>query len=118
MQRTDNRIIIRLQIEGVHQWKDCDIDEVKFLCAQHRHIFYIEAKKNVSHLDRDIEIIQFKRRVQEYLVGKYASKGLCCDFGNMSCEMIAQELIERFGLCYCAVLEDDENGAEITIEEK
>jgi hypothetical protein len=27
--------------------------------------------------------------------------------------MIAQELLERFDLTYCAVYEDNENGAEI-----
>ena len=32
---------------------------------------------------------------------------------NKSCEMIAQELLEQFDLTYCAVYEDNENGAEI-----
>lgn len=117
MSTTSNKIIIRLQVEGTHQWKDCNIEEVNFLKSEHRHIFHIEAKKRVSHLDRDIEIIQFKRRIQEYLMNKYANNTLHCYFGNMSCEMIAQELIDEFGLCSCAVLEDDENGAEIEIHD-
>ena len=116
MQKTGSKIIVRLPIEGTHQWKGCGIEEVKFLANEHRHIFYIEAKKRVSHLDRDIEIIQFKRSIIDYLLERYYDNAThYCHFGNMSCEMIAQELIEQFGLCSCAVMEDNENGAEIEI---
>jgi len=33
------------------------------------------------------------------------------NFGNRSCEDIAEELIETFDLLNCEVLEDGENGA-------
>ncbi len=33
------------------------------------------------------------------------------DMGSTSCEDLAQLLIETFGLLYCKVLEDGENGA-------
>jgi len=102
------RIIINLQYEATHCWKDCDIEEVSFLKNPHRHIFYICCKKIVEHKDRAIEIIQFKRQIEKYLQDTYHK-----DFGNMSCEMIAEQLMIDFELSYCSVLEDNENGAEI-----
>lgn len=104
-------VIINLTVEGLHCWPSCDIEEVAFLKYPHRHVFHICCKKDVAHPDRDIEIIQFKRSVAEYLAGKYGSP--CCNFGAMSCEMIAKELIQSFQLSYCSVLEDGENGAEL-----
>lgn len=105
-------IVINLTVEGLHRWPTCNIDDVGFLRAQHRHIFHVCCKKTVSHLNRDIEIICFKREVKAYLENKYGTP--CCDFGTMSCEMIAEELVTIFSLSYCSVLEDGENGAEIT----
>lgn len=109
-------IIMTLQVEGIHSWPDCHIEEVSFLKHPHRHIFHIVCKKEVNHLDRDIEIIQTKRNIQYYLlsnfgIGHAASEG--CDFKNLSCEMIATKLFKKFNLNYCSVLEDNENGAEI-----
>ena len=105
-------VIVNLTVEGLHCWPTCNIEGVKFLRNPHRHIFSVQCKKKVSHNDRDVEIIWFKRQITEFLNKKYGSP--CCDFGTMSCEMIAEELVTTFGLSYCSVLEDGENGAEIT----
>ena len=105
-----------LQVEGLHRWEGCDLKDVRFLRNVHRHIFYINCKKSVSHEDRDIEIILFKRELSDYLQTRYKKDGNCCDFGSMSCEMIAKELLQEFNLDFCSVLEDGENGAEVTKE--
>ena len=102
------QIIVTLQIEGIHKWQNCPLEEVSFLRNEHRHIFHIEARKEVTHNDRDIEIILLKRKMQEY----YGT--LPFNFGNQSCEMIAEDLMNAFDLCYCKVMEDNENGALIT----
>ena len=60
------KIIVKLNMEGLHRWKDCDIDEVKYLKNLHRHLFYIRVIKDVSHNDRDIEIIKFKKSIIDY----------------------------------------------------
>lgn len=87
---------------------------MEFLKSPHRHIFYITAKKEVTHLDRDIEIIQLKRVINSYLKKMYAKPNeSVLYFGSKSCEMIAMELLNQFDLCYCSVLEDGENGAEV-----
>ena len=106
-------VIVKLQIEGVHQWLGCNIPEVMFLANEHRHVFYITCKKEVSHNDRDIEIICLKRNITKYLLDTYSKNGIVCDFGSQSCEMIAHEITDKFSLAYCSVMEDNENGAEV-----
>lgn len=113
---TQTNIIINTQVEGIHYWPECNIKEVEFLKYPHRHIFHICCKKEVTHDDRDIEIINLKRQVEDYLYECYSSPiitGKVHEFGARSCEMLAKELLIEFDLNYCSVLEDNENGAEI-----
>lgn len=107
-------VIVKLQVEGTHRWKDCNIEEVSFLRDFHRHIFYITCKKQVTDDDRQVEIICMKREIQKYLFTTYGNSP--CQFGGRSCEMLARELAKKFELTYCSVLEDGENGAEITVD--
>ena len=135
--KKQTNIIVNFAIEGLHCWKDAaeKAPKVNFLQHGHRHMFHICCKKKVSHDDRDIEIILFKREIQAYLCAKYGEEAMAvkiplefesettdtqyvkmishCDFRSRSCEMIAEELLDKFELEYCSVLEDGENGAEI-----
>ena len=109
-------IVVKLQVEGIHNWPEAriKIPQMGFLSSLHRHIFFITAKKVVSHNERDVEIIMFKREIFDYLQRNYFDKDLsCCNFGPRSCETLAQDLLEAYDLQYCEVLEDNENGAEI-----
>jgi len=109
-------VIAKIEIEGLHSWPEAnDIEpEVGFLANVHRHKWFITAKKPVFHDDRDVEFIMFKRKINRYLREMYYTSELdLCDFGSQSCEMIAEELYKEFDLCYCAVYEDNENGAEV-----
>ena len=111
------KIRVKLNIEGLHRWKDCDIEEVMYLKHLHRHLFYIRIEKQVSHNDRDIEIIKFKKSIIDYLNLKwYDDKYKCLMFDNMSCENIAENLYNKFLASSVEVLEDNENGAIITKE--
>jgi hypothetical protein len=104
-------IVIKLQVEGIHCWPECPIEEVSFLKHPHRHMFHIRLLKEVGHNDRDVEIIKLKREVQYYLLNEYGNEMGTCNFGRMSCEDIAEELIKKYKLHGCEVLEDNENGA-------
>lgn len=112
------KIVVNLQIEGIHRWRECPIEEVGFIRNSHRHIFHICCKKKVSHNDRDIEIISFKHDIQDFLEKYWHNFCRCYYFGHRSCEMIAEELYRKFNLDYCSVLEDGENGAEISKEDE
>lgn len=107
-------VFVRLSVEGVHRWAACPFEEVSYLKRSHRHQFGIKCWKEVHHDDRDVEFIMMKHDVIRYLNSRYHSAKLqCLDFDKMSCEMIAKELIEHFGLIKCYVDEDGENGAEV-----
>jgi hypothetical protein len=100
-------IIIKLQVEGIHHWPECNIEEVLFLRDKHRHIFYITVVKEVTHNDRDIEIIKLKREIKKYLGNEPI------DFGRKSCEDIAEDILKKYNCSEVIVLEDNENGARI-----
>ena len=102
-------IIINTQVEGIHNWPGCDIKEVEFLKFPHRHLFHICCKKEVNHDDRDVEIIELKRKINTFLDEIYGNNDRTLLFGSKSCEMIAKELMDTFKLNYCSVLEDGEN---------
>jgi hypothetical protein len=107
-------IIVTLQIPGLHYWKEAT-GTVSYLGLIHRHVFYITCKKEVTKNNREIEIIQFKETILDDLkIRFYTTLKDICDFGVMSCEDIAEMLIRKHELNYCSVLEDNENGAEIT----
>ena len=110
-------VFCTLQIEGTHSWPECPFDEVAYLRDPHRHVFYIKAFKQVHHDDRDVEFIMLKHAIKDYITGTYFIPGYATHmFDAMSCEMIARELIEQFGLSRCEVSEDNENGAVLIVE--
>ena len=107
-------VMVRLQVDGVHNFpKAVELfPEVGFLSLQHRHMFHIEAKKEVFHDDRDVEFIMFKRDIQDYLKQMYYKpESRVYLFGPMSCEMIAKEILNQFNCTSVSVWEDLENGA-------
>ena len=109
-------VIAKLEIEGLHNWPDAQgvFPEVGFLSNMHRHKWFITAKKRVNHDDRDVEFIMFKRDIIQYLENKYYNKDARThEFGAMSCEMLAKEILKEFDCVYVSVFEDNENGAEI-----
>ncbi len=100
------------QVEATHNWPGCPFDEVAYLRVPHRHMFHIKAYKKVSHSDRDQEFIMLKHLIVDYVKDKYFDvQQKLCVFGAMSCEMLAEELINQFDLSQCEVSEDNENGA-------
>lgn len=106
------KVITRLNVEGIHRWKKCPIEEVSYLRNYHRHTFFIIAECFVSHNDRDIEFIELSHKIKDYLHKKYFSKQYqCLFFDDNSCEMVANELVTVFDLASCEVNEDGEGGA-------
>ena len=109
-------VIVKLQVEGIHWWKDArDVfPEVGFLSDAHRHIFHITCKKRVNHDDRDVEFIIFGRDIKQWLEHQYYNpESRTHEFGAKSCEMLAKEIFEEFDCVYVSVFEDNENGAEV-----
>lgn len=111
------------QKEGIHLYPAAiddpllatgGLDDVSFLGYAHRHIFHFKVEIEVTHNDRDIEFIQFKR----WLEALYADKTL--SLNHKSCEMISDELAVIIQHKYpertivISVSEDNENGSVCT----
>lgn len=108
------------QFEGWHRWMDAP-HEFAYLRCSHRHMFHVKVQVTVQELDRQIEFIDLKHKVEELL-------GLSL-FGNTSqskpayhsCEMMAKELGQALQLALntelitVTVSEDGENGATVEL---
>ena len=112
-------IWVTFRKEGIHMYPAAATDpklatgdeyDVSFLGTPHRHIFHFKVYIAVTHDDRDIEFIQFKRWLE-----KCYSDGTL-ELNHKSCEMIARELNTTINARYPGretwidVSEDGENG--------
>ena len=110
-------IYVTFEREGVHCYPEAgtnpNLADVSFLQYPHRHMFKFTVAIEVTHDDRDIEFIQFKR----FCEGLYDQGTL--ELNSKSCEMIADELHHKISEKYpgrdinIEVSEDGENGAMI-----
>jgi len=120
--RPNKMIWVTFQKEGMHKYPAALTDptlatgdeyDVSFLGYPHRHIFHFRVWISVTHNDRDIEFIQFKRWLQNL----YKDATLSLDF--KSCEMMSDDLYDVINKKYpgreiwIEVSEDGENGSFI-----
>lgn len=109
-----NTVIIHLDIEGFHNYPNAP-KIVEFLSLKHRHTFKVKAGYKVLELNRELEIFICRDEVISYLNQCY---GLPCEFGEMSCEMIANKIISFFkekGMIWCEVWEEETGGARVEL---
>ena len=120
--RPNKMIWATFRKEGIHKYPFADKDpklatgdeyDVSFLAVPHRHIFHFKVWISVTHNDRDIEFIQFKR----WLENLYNNKTL--QLNNKSCEMMSDDLYAQVHAKYpnreiwIEISEDGENGSFI-----
>jgi hypothetical protein len=115
-------IFVTFQKEGMHKYPAALTDpnlatgdeyDVSFLGYPHRHIFHFKVWLGITHNNRDVEFIQFKR----WLLNLYKDATLSLDF--KSCEMMSDDLYTQISQKYpdreiwIEVSEDSENGSFI-----
>ena len=120
--RPNKMIWVTFRKEGMHRYPAAATDpslatgdeyDVSFLANEHRHIFHFKVWIGVTHDDRDIEFIQFKR----WLENLYKDATLSLD--HKSCEMMSGDLFDAISNKYpgrevwIEVSEDGENGSFI-----
>lgn len=86
---TKTHIKIRTEFEGFHYYPSAGtIDpRISFLENEHRHIFKVEVKISVTHLDRELEFFLCKWALQDFI--KAGNQN------HKSCEMIATDILEN-----------------------
>ena len=114
------RVYAKFRLEGFHNWKDAGKHSTEgYLSNNHRHIFHFKISAEVGGDNREIEFISMGRVIKSLIQAKFANEDDYCVFGEMSCEMIANEVIpmmqEKYGnrTYMVDVSEDGENGCVI-----
>jgi hypothetical protein len=111
---------VQFQKEGYHcfpeaatdpAFKTDDYYDVSHLAHKHMHYFFIKVWLQVTHSNRQVEFIQFRR----WLESMYSNGTL--ELNNKSCEMLAEDLYAIVAARYPGVeiridvSEDNINGA-------
>ena len=108
------RVVLDFEVEGFHKWPDA-VKQVHYLSYTHRPLFQIRIHIDVTHDDREVEIFIETDKIKNYLYSKYGSP---CLFENMSCEMIALDILNAgCEKCYrkVEVYEDGRGGATVEL---
>ena len=113
--RTETYIKVRTEFEGYHFYPGAgSIDErIKFLENEHRHMFKVEVKISVTHLDRELEFFLVKWALQDFIEsGKMNHK---------SCEMIATDILQehllpRYGERYYEIVVSEDGESDGIVE--
>ena len=107
-------VVINFDVEGFHFYKNAP-EQVQFLQHPHRHLFTVKVGYRVEDLNREREIFIETDKIKEYLGEAY---GIPCRFNQMSCEMIAKEILEyaqKDDAIWCSVIEDGRGGGNSKI---
>jgi len=122
--RPNKMIWVTFRKEGIHKYPAAATDpdlatgdeyDVSFLANPHRHIFHFRVWLSVTHNDRDVEFIQFKRWLEKL----YSSNEGVLSLDYKSCEMMSDELHTHISQKYPSreiwieISEDGENGSFI-----
>jgi hypothetical protein len=113
--RTNTYIKVRTEFEGYHFYPNAgEIDpRIKFLEHEHRHMFKVEVKISVTHLDRELEFFLVKWALQDFIKsGK---------MDHRSCEMIAtdilnEHLLPRYGERYYEIVVSEDGESDGIVE--
>ena len=106
---TATTITVNFDLNGVHNWGNCDIDTVNFLKYIHHHNFNFIIEVQVFHNDRELEFIKVQSEVMNFLCNRYPNyKNLVAlDFSGQSCEMLATEILDfilsKYGTRTCKI---------------
>lgn len=106
-------VICSLHVKGFHRWPTAPDGPMSYLRYRHRHVFDIQAAFAVADSDREIEIIERQNEMEQYLLSRYGAENRSCEFGSMSCEQIAEDILREFGAVWCVVREDGFGGAAV-----
>ena len=122
--RPKKMIWVTFRKEGIHKYPAAATDpnlatgdeyDVSFLANPHRHIFHFRVWLSVTHNDRDVEFIQFKRWLEKL----YSSNEGVLSLDYKSCEMMSDDLYAQISQKYpdrevwIEIAEDGENGSFI-----
>jgi hypothetical protein len=100
-------IRVRTEFEGFHFYPGASKinPKIAFLEQEHRHMFKVEVKISVDHLDRELEFFLVKWALQDFI--KSGNQN------HKSCEMMATDILQQ----HLILNYGDQRYYEITVSE-
>ena len=100
-------IRVRTEFEGFHFYPGAGKinPKIAFLEKEHRHMFKVEVKISVDHLDRELEFFLVKWALQDFIKSGNQNHKSC---EMMATDILQQHLIPNYG---------DQRYYEITVSE-
>ena len=100
-------IRVRTEFEGFHFYPGASKinPKIAFLEKEHRHMFKVEVKISVDHLDRELEFFLVKWALQDFIKSGNQNHKSC---EMMATDILQQHLIPNYG---------DQRYYEITVSE-
>ena len=100
-------IRVRTEFEGFHFYPGAGSinPKIAFLEKEHRHMFKVEVKISVDHLDRELEFFLVKWALQDFIKSGNQNHKSC---EMMATDILQQHLIPNYG---------DQRYYEITVSE-
>lgn len=100
-------IRVRTEFEGFHFYPGASKinPKISFLEKEHRHMFKVEVKISVDHLDRELEFFLVKWALQDFIKSGNQNHKSC---EMMATDILQQHLIPNYG---------DQRYYEITVSE-
>ena len=117
--RLTKMIKVRVDVPGIHQWPEAPA-VVSWLKWPHRHLFQIRVGWVVCESNRELEFFIQQEKVREAVrkAWRTTHTSNVTDFGQSSCETIAETLAMVLDAAWCEVSEDGENSVCVAVIER
>jgi len=115
-------VVATFRFAGIHRWaSQPDSAPRRYLAAAHRHLFHAEVAVEVSHDDRDVEILALREAALDAIRRTFPTLPTGeFNLGESSCESLCKVIassvtafVKRPALV--KVFEDGENGANLVL---
>lgn len=93
-------LVVSFEVDGYHYWPGAP-EKYKEFGQPHRHIFkficLFSTEDSHDPARRQIELWELRQNCLDYVRANYQIESFVCDFKDMSCEGIAEDIIIGMG---------------------
>jgi len=108
-------IKVRTEFEGFHFYPGASNinPKIAFLEKEHRHMFKVEVKISVTHLDRELEFFLVKWALQDFIKSGNQNHKSC---EMMATDILQNHLIPNYGERYYEIVVSEDGESDGIVE--